>query len=101
MMAAAGTAPWDRYRPRVTMDGVITTAKPRRAKSSRTASAFGWILAYFHIPQLVVNAVAGWGGSVTTVGIITAVAFLFIGCFIDAIPAIIIVGTILAPLAGG
>src|SRR5260370_33086484 len=64
-----------------------------------TASAFGWLLAYFHIPQLVVDAVAGWGGSVTSVGFITAAAFLFIGCFIDAIPAIIIVGTILAPLA--
>ena len=64
-----------------------------------TASAFGWLLAYFHIPQLVVNAVAGLGGGITGVGFITAAAFLFIGCFIDAIPAIIIVGTILAPLA--
>jgi TRAP-type C4-dicarboxylate transport system permease large subunit len=33
------------------------------------------------------------------VGFITAFCFLVIGCFIDAIPAIIIVGTILAPLA--
>ncbi|HZP88254.1 MAG TPA: TRAP transporter large permease [Burkholderiales bacterium] len=64
-----------------------------------TASAFGWLLAYFHIPQLVVDAISGWGGGITSVGFITAAAFLFIGCFIDAIPAIIIVGTILAPLA--
>jgi tripartite ATP-independent transporter DctM subunit len=64
-----------------------------------TASAFGWLLAYFHIPALVVDAIAGWGGGVTSVGFITAAAFLFIGCFIDAIPAIIIVGTILSPLA--
>ncbi len=64
-----------------------------------TASAFGWILAYFRIPQLVVTSVASWGGGITSVGFITAAAFLFIGCFIDAIPAIIIVGTILAPLA--
>jgi len=64
-----------------------------------TASAFGWILAYFHIPQLVVDSVAKSGGGITSVGFITAAAFLFIGCFIDAIPAIIIVGTILAPLA--
>src|SRR5947207_104600 len=35
-----------------------------------TASAFGWILAYFHIPQLVVNAVSGWGGGITSVGFI-------------------------------
>ncbi len=64
-----------------------------------TASAFGWVLAYFRIPQLVVSAVASWGGGITSVGFITAAAFLFVGCFIDAIPAIIIVGTILAPLA--
>ena len=64
-----------------------------------TASAFGWLLAYFHIPALFVQMVAGWGGGITSVGLIESVAFLIIGCFIDAIPAIIIVGTILEPLA--
>ena len=64
-----------------------------------TASAFGWLLAYFHVPQLFVDAVSGWGGGVTSVGLIVAGSFLVIGCFIDAIPAIIILGTILAPLA--
>lgn len=64
-----------------------------------TASAFGWLLAYFHIPQLFVDMVSHWGGGVTSVGFITAFCFLVVGCFIDAIPAIIIVGTILAPLA--
>jgi tripartite ATP-independent transporter DctM subunit len=64
-----------------------------------TASAFGWLLAYFHVPQLFVDAVSGWGGGLTSVGLIVAGSFLVIGCFIDAIPAIIILGTILAPLA--
>ncbi|HTS54519.1 MAG TPA: TRAP transporter large permease [Burkholderiales bacterium] len=64
-----------------------------------TASAFGWLLAYFHVPQLFVDAVSKWGGGVTSVGFIVAGSFLVIGCFIDAIPAIIILGTILAPLA--
>jgi tripartite ATP-independent transporter DctM subunit len=63
-----------------------------------TASSFGWILAYFHIPQLFVDTVKTLGGGVTSVGLITAAAFLVIGCFIDAIPAIIIVGTVLEPL---
>ena len=63
-----------------------------------TASAFGWILAYFHIPQLFVDAVRGYGGGVISVGLITAGSFLVIGCLIDAIPAIIIVGTVLEPL---
>jgi tripartite ATP-independent transporter DctM subunit len=64
-----------------------------------TASAFGWLLAYFRIPQLFVDMVSHWGGGVISVGLITAFCFLVVGCFIDAIPAIIIVGTILAPLA--
>jgi len=64
-----------------------------------TASAFGWVLAYFHVPRLFVDMVSGWGGGITSVGLIVAVSFLVVGCFIDAIPAIIILGTILAPLA--
>jgi tripartite ATP-independent transporter DctM subunit len=64
-----------------------------------TASAFGWVLAYFQVPQLFVDSVSGWGGGITSVGLIVAACFLVVGCFIDAIPAIIILGTILAPLA--
>lgn len=64
-----------------------------------TASAFGWILAYFQIPRLFVDMVASWGGGITSVGFITAFCFMVIGCFIDAIPAIIIVGTVLSPMA--
>jgi tripartite ATP-independent transporter DctM subunit len=64
-----------------------------------TASAFGWLLAYFRIPQIFVDWVSGWGGGPVSVGFIISAAFLIIGCFIDAIPAIIILGTILAPLA--
>lgn len=64
-----------------------------------TASAFGWLLAYFHVPQLFVDAVSSLGGSVTSVGFVVAGSFLVIGCFIDAIPAIIILGSVLAPMA--
>ena len=39
------------------------------------------------------------GGGITSVGLVEAAAFLFIGCFVDAIPAIIIIAPILAPLA--
>jgi TRAP-type C4-dicarboxylate transport system permease large subunit len=35
----------------------------------------------------------------TTTGFFIAFCFLVVGCFLDAIPAIIIVGTILEPLA--
>ena len=64
-----------------------------------TASAFGWLLAYFKIPQLLVDYLSQFGVGPVSTGFICAAAFLFIGMFIDAIPAIIILGTVLWPLA--
>lgn len=64
-----------------------------------TASAFGWLLAYFRVPQALVDAVAFVGTGVISTGFLIALAFLIIGMFIDAIPAIIILGTILLPLS--
>jgi tripartite ATP-independent transporter DctM subunit len=64
-----------------------------------TATAFGWLLAYFRIPQSIVEVVAGWGAGRTGTGFLIAAAFLFVGMFIDAIPAIIVVGTVFLPLA--
>jgi tripartite ATP-independent transporter DctM subunit len=64
-----------------------------------TASAFGWVLAFYQIPKLIVAFLGPWATSVTAVGIIQAVIFLIVGCFIDAIPAMIIFGALLEPLA--
>ena len=64
-----------------------------------TASAFGWILAYFKIPLAVVEFLEPFGVGPTSTGLIVAGSFLLIGMFIDAIPAIIILGTVLWPLA--
>ena len=64
-----------------------------------TASAFGWLLAYYQIPKALLANVASWGMGITGVGFFIAFVFLVVGCFLDAIPAIIIVGTILQPLA--
>src|SRR3954468_24278376 len=64
-----------------------------------TASAFGWLLAYYQIPKALLANVISWGMGITGVGFFIAFAFLVVGCFLDAIPAIIIVGTILQPLA--
>jgi tripartite ATP-independent transporter DctM subunit len=64
-----------------------------------TASAFGWVMAYYQLPKLVVSTLAQYGVGITSVGLIEAAAFLFIGCFIDAVPAIIIIAPLLAPLA--
>jgi tripartite ATP-independent transporter DctM subunit len=64
-----------------------------------TASAFGWLLAFYQIPKTVVEFLSRYGADVTSVGLIEAAAFLFIGCFIDAVPAIIIIGPLLWPVA--
>jgi tripartite ATP-independent transporter DctM subunit len=64
-----------------------------------TASAFGWLLAYFKIPQALVDYLSQFGIGPISTGLIVAGSFLFIGMFIDAIPAIIILGTVLWPLA--
>ena len=64
-----------------------------------TASVFGWLLAYYQIPKALLANVTAWGLGPIGVGFLIAAAFLVVGCFLDAIPAIIIVGTVLQPLA--
>ena len=64
-----------------------------------TASAFGWLLAYYQIPKALLANVATWGMGPIGTGFFIAGVFLVVGCFLDAIPAIVIVGTVLEPLA--
>src|SRR5437899_9332483 len=64
-----------------------------------TASVFGWLLAYFQIPKALLENVTSCGMGLVGVGFFVAFVFLVVGCFLDAIPAIIIVGTTLQPLA--
>ena len=64
-----------------------------------TASAFGWLLAYYQIPRALLEGVATWGMGPIATGFFIAGVFLVVGCFLDAIPAIVIVGTVLEPLA--
>src|SRR5258708_6382994 len=64
-----------------------------------TASAFGWLLAYYQIPRALLENVSTWGMGITHAGFFIAFVVLVVGCFLDAIRAIIIFGTILQPLA--
>jgi tripartite ATP-independent transporter DctM subunit len=64
-----------------------------------TASAFGFLLAYYQIPKALLEGVAAWHMGPIGTGFFIAAVFLVVGCFLDAIPAIIIVGAILQPLA--
>ncbi|WP_439551192.1 TRAP transporter large permease [Falsiroseomonas sp.] len=64
-----------------------------------TASAFGWLLAYYKIPEAMLSGVIAWDMGPVATGFFISLVFLIVGCFLDAIPAIIIVGTILQPMA--
>jgi tripartite ATP-independent transporter DctM subunit len=66
-----------------------------------TASCFGWLLAYYKIPQAILADVSSWGMNFYATGFFIAFVFLIVGCFLDAIPAIIICGPILEPLTKG
>ena len=63
-----------------------------------TASVFGWLLAYYKIPQALVGFIAAYDLGPMAMGFVVAGVFLSVGCFLDAIPAIIIVGTVLEPM---
>ncbi|MEI6159060.1 MAG: TRAP transporter large permease [Roseococcus sp.] len=64
-----------------------------------TASAFGWLLAFYKIPEALMAGVGAWQMGLAMTGFFIAGVFLVVGCFLDAIPAIIIVGAILQPIA--
>ena len=63
-----------------------------------TASAFGWLLAYYKIPEAILTGVSTWNMGFLATGFFIAGVFLVVGCFLDAIPAIIICAPILEPL---
>lgn len=64
-----------------------------------TASAFGWLLAFFNVPRLIVDSMISLELGSFGTALIIAGLFLFFGLFIDAIPTIIILGTVLLPVA--
>jgi len=64
-----------------------------------TASCFGWLLAYYKIPEAILTGVSAWDMGFIATGLFISLVFLVVGCFLDAIPAIIICAPILEPLA--
>jgi tripartite ATP-independent transporter DctM subunit len=64
-----------------------------------TASTFGWLLAYYNIPEAILAGVSAWGMGFAATGFFISLVFLVVGCFLDAIPAIIICAPILEPLS--
>ena len=66
-----------------------------------TATAFGWLLAYYKVPRLIVEWLTLFNAGPFETGLIIALLFSLFGLFIDAIPTIIILGTVLMPVAAG
>jgi tripartite ATP-independent transporter DctM subunit len=64
------------------------------------ASLWGWLLAFYGIPQAVVDALGAMGllGSQYHVFVVVGLMFLVIGTFMDAVPAIIILQPIVGPM---
>lgn len=64
-----------------------------------TASVFGWMLAFYNVPRLMVGVMTELQLGQFGTSLVIAGFFLLFGLFIDAIPAIIILGTVLYPVA--
>ncbi len=64
-----------------------------------TASAFGWLLSFYNAPRLMVSVLTAWEFGPFGTALLIALLFLLFGLFIDAIPTIIILGTVLMPVA--
>lgn len=62
------------------------------------AAIYGWLLAYYEIPSKLIPLVSSISQSPTVVLIIVTIVFLFVGTFMDALPAMIIFGPLFAPL---
>ena len=64
-----------------------------------TASAFGWMLSFYDVPRLIVGLLTSLEFGQVGTSLVIAALFLLFGLFIDAIPTIIILGTVLFPVA--
>jgi tripartite ATP-independent transporter DctM subunit len=64
-----------------------------------TASAFSWLLSYNDVPQALVSMISAMHVGPKGIVLMIALVFLIVGLFIDAIPAIIIMGGVLYPIA--
>ncbi|MBY8975940.1 TRAP transporter large permease [Rhodobacteraceae bacterium NNCM2] len=64
-----------------------------------TASTFGWMLSFYNVPRLIVEVMTALQFGSFGTALLIASLFLLFGLFIDAIPTIIILGTVLYPVA--
>lgn len=63
-----------------------------------TAGIFTWLLATEQVPQKVASAVLTLTSNKYLILLLVNILLLFVGCFMDSIPALIILGPVLSPL---
>jgi tripartite ATP-independent transporter DctM subunit len=63
------------------------------------ASIFGWLLAYYQVPQIVTDFIVSFTRDPIMIMIIIVVINVLLGTFMDALPAILIFVPIIHPLA--
>ena len=64
-----------------------------------TATVFGWLLAYYNVPNAVSLFLSQFIKSPFLIFLLINIIFLIVGCFMDAIPAIIILIPLIYPIA--
>jgi tripartite ATP-independent transporter DctM subunit len=65
------------------------------------ATIFGWLLAFYRVPDLVTDFVLGFSQDRLVVMLLIVLANLVLGTFLDALPAILILAPMVHPLATG
>jgi tripartite ATP-independent transporter DctM subunit len=63
------------------------------------ASIFGWLLAYYQVPNLVTRFILSFSHDKVTIMLVIVVVNVLLGTFMDALPAILIFVPIIHPLA--
>ena len=63
------------------------------------ASIFGWLLAFYQVPEMVTNFITSFTQDPITVMMLIVVINVLLGTFMDALPAILIFVPIIHPLA--
>lgn len=63
------------------------------------ANAFAWVLTREQVPQTIASALISISSSKYVFLALTALLVLFVGCFMDATPSVLILAPILAPIA--
>ncbi|HSB82739.1 MAG TPA: TRAP transporter large permease [Candidatus Methylomirabilis sp.] len=82
--------------PRILAETMITTAMVIFIVS--TAAAFGWIMSYLRVPQLVAGALSAFSRNWWVIFMLLNLLYLFLGCIMEAAAIVIMTIPIIMPI---